>query len=161
MNDKKLLAILEKDAYADKAKLAKKMGCSVDDLNAEINRLEENKTILGYNALVDWDKTKREYITAMIELKISPMRGEGFDKVARRISKYPQVTSVCLMSGAYDILLSIEGKTLTEVAMFVSQKLAPMDGVLSTATHFVLKKYKDKGISYDIPEGDTRNIFNI
>lgn len=161
MNDKKLLAILEKDAYADKAATAKKLGCTVEELNEAIARLEREKVIVGYNAMVDWDKTKRDYITAMIELKISPMRGEGFDKVARRISKYPQVTSVCLMSGAYDILLSIEGKSLTEVAMFVSQKLAPMDGVLSTATHFVLKKYKDKGISYDVPEGDTRGIFNI
>lgn len=161
MNDKKLLSLLEKNAYTNHKELALKLKCTEDEVAAAIARLEKEKVIVGYNALVDWDKTKREYITAMIELKISPMRGEGFDKVARRISKYPQVTSVCLMSGAYDILLSIEGKSLTEVAMFVSQKLAPMDGVLSTATHFILKKYKDKGISYDVPEGDMRGIFNI
>ncbi len=161
MNDKKLLAILEKDAYADRAEIARILKTDVDEVNAAVKRLESEKVIVGYNAMIDWDKTKREYITAMIELKISPMRGEGFDKVARRISKYPQVKSVSLMSGAYDILLSIEGKTLTEVALFVSQKLAPMDGVLSTATHFVLKKYKDKGINYDVSEGDMRGMFNI
>lgn len=161
MNEKKLLAILEKDAYADRAKIAKTLKCTVEEVNAAVSRLESEKVIVGYNAMIDWDKTNREYITAMIELKISPMRGEGFDKVARRISKYPQVKSVSLMSGAYDVLLSIEGKTLTEVALFVSQKLAPMDGVLSTATHFVLKKYKDKGINYDISEGDMRGLYNI
>ncbi len=161
MNDKKLLAILEKNAFADRAEIAKKLNCTVDEVNSAVSRLEKEKVIIGYNAMVDWDKTKRDYITAMIELKISPIKGEGFDKVARRVSKYPQVKSVCLMSGSYDVLLSIEGKSLTEVALFVSQKLAAMDGVLSTATHFVLKKYKDKGINYDVPEGDTRSIFNI
>lgn len=161
MNEKKLLAALEKDAYADRSALALQLRCSEQELNEQIKKLEEQKVIVGYNAMVDWDKTNRDYITAMIELKISPMRGEGFDKVARRISKYPQVKSVSLMSGAYDILLSIEGRTLTEVALFVSQKLAPMDGVLSTATHFVLKKYKDKGISYDVSEEDMRGLYNI
>lgn len=161
MNEKKLLTALEKDALVDREKLAVSLKCEVSELNETVKRLEDDKVILGYNAMVDWDKTKREYITAMIELKISPIRGEGFDKVARRIAKYPQVKSVSLMSGAYDILLSIEGRTLTEVALFVSQKLAPMDGVLSTATHFVLKKYKDKGISYDVPEEDMRGLYNI
>ncbi len=161
MNDKKLLALLENDAYISREKLALQVGATVEEVNTAISRLEKDNVILGYNALIDWDKTKRNSITAMIELKISPTRGEGFDKVARRISKYPQVKSVCLMSGAYDILLSIEGKSLPEVALFVSQKLATMDGVLSTATHFVLKKYKDKGISYDVPEGDMRGLFNL
>ncbi len=161
MNDKKLLAALEKNAFADRKELAASLKCSADELNARIAELEASKVILGYNAMVDWDKTNREYITAMIELKITPMRGEGFDKVARRISKYPQVKSVSLMSGAYDVLLSIEGRTLTEVALFVSQKLAPMEGVLSTATHFVLKKYKDKGVNYDVSDGDMRGLYNI
>ncbi len=161
MNEKRLLAALEKDAFADREQLAKALKCTRDELDDTIKRLEEQKVIAGYNAMVDWDKTNREYITAMIELKISTIRGEGFDKVARRISKYPQVKSVSLMSGAYDILLTIEGRTLTEVALFVSQRLAPMDGVLSTATHFVLKKYKDKGISYDVSEEDMRGLYNI
>lgn len=161
MNEKKLLAMLEKDAYVDRSEIASALKCTVEEVNAAVSRLESNNVILGYNALVDWDKTNRECITAMIELKVSPIRGEGFDKVARRVSKYPQVKSVCLMSGSYDVLLSIEGKTLTEVALFVSQKLAPMDGVLSTATHFVLKKYKDKGISYDVSEGDMRSLYNL
>lgn len=161
MNDKKLLALLESDAYAEREQIAAELKCTVEEVNAAIARLEKDKVILGYNAMIDWDKTNRDSITAMIELKISPTRGEGFDKVARRISKYPQVKSVCLMSGAYDILLSIEGRSLPEVALFVSQKLATMDGVLSTATHFVLKKYKDKGISYDVTEGDMRGLFNL
>lgn len=161
MNDNKLLAALEKNAFADRTALAASLRCGREELDEAIKRLEADKTIVSYNAMVDWDKTSREYISAVIELKISPERGEGFDKVARRVSKYPQVTSVCLMSGTYDVLLTIEGKTLKEVAMFVSQKLAPMDGVLSTATHFVLKKYKDKGVNYEVPEKDMRGIYNI
>lgn len=161
MNEKKLLAALEKDAFADREKLAAALKCSEEELRETVARLEREKVIVGYNALVDWDKTNRDYISAVIELKVTPMRGEGFDKVARRISKYPQVKSVTLMSGTYDVLLSIEGRSLTEVAMFVSQKLAPMEGVISTATHFVLKKYKDKGISYDVPVEDMRGMFSI
>lgn len=161
MDDKKLLALIEKDALAKKSQLAAALGCTEQEVETAIARLEKEKIIVGYNTMIDWDKTKRGGITAMIELKISPVRGEGFDKVARRIANYPQVTSVSLMSGSYDILLCIEGKTLQEVALFVSQKLATMDGVLSTATHFVLKKYKDKGLTYDVDESDMRNLFNI
>ncbi len=161
MNDKKLLALIEKDALIKKTQLAAALGCSEAEVESAIARLEKEKVILGYNTMIDWDKTNRGGITAMIELKISPVRGEGFDKVARRISKYPQVTSVSLMSGSYDILLSIEGKSLQEVALFVSQKLATMEGVLSTATHFVLKKYKEKGLSYDVAEGDMRGLYNL
>ena len=161
MNDKKLLALLENNACSSKSELAAQLKCSEAEVCDAIARLEKDNVILGYTTMIDWDKTNRDSITAMIELRISPTRGEGFDKVARRVAKYPQVKSVSLMSGTYDILLSIEGKSLQEVALFVSQKLATMDGVLSTATHFVLKKYKDKGISYDVAEGDMRSLFNI
>ncbi len=161
MNDKKLLSLLEKDAMTPIHELAKKLKCTQDEVQKAILRLSGDKTILGYTALVDWDKTNRNYVSAMIELKITPLRGEGFDKVASRIKSYPQVKSVYLMSGGYDILLYIEGKTLTEVALFVASKLATMEGVTSTATHFVLKKYKDKGFAYDVDVKDYRSLFNI
>lgn len=161
MNEKKLLRLLEQNAYASKESIAAELGATVAEVDSAVSRLEKEKVILGYTAMIDWDKTKNQTITAMIEIKIIPTPGEGFDKVARRISKYPQVKSVYLMSATYDILVSIEGKTLQEIAMFVAQKLAPMAGVQSTATHFVLKKYKDKGINYDIPEGDMRGLFNL
>lgn len=161
MNDKKLLSMLEKDPFADSAKLASKLGCEACEVEAAIKRLEDAKVIVGYNTMVDWHKMGSERIVAYIELKISPTNGEGFDKVAKRIAKYPQVKSVSLMSGAYDLLLTVEGKGLAEVAMFVSQKLAPMAGVLSTATHFMLKKYKENGIDYDVPDQDDRGLFNL
>ena len=161
MNEKKLLRLLEQNAYASKESIAAELGATVAEVDSTVSRLEKEKVILGYTAMIDWDKTKNQTITAMIEIKIIPTPGEGFDKVARRISKYPQVKSVYLMSATYDILVSIEGKTLQEIAMFVAQKLAPMAGVQSTATHFVLKKYKDKGNNYDIPEGDMRGLFNL
>ena len=161
MNEKKLLRLLEQNAYASKESIAAELGATVAEVDSAVSRLEKEKVILGYTAMIDWDKTKNQTITAMIEIKIIPTPGEGFDKVARRISNYPQVKSVYLMSATYDILVSIEGKTLQEIAMFVAQKLAPMAGVQSTATHFVLKKYKDKGINYDIPEGDMRGLFNL
>ena len=161
MNEKKLLSILEKDPFAGHAKIAARLGCTADEVSAAVKRFEEQKVIVGYNTMVDWHKMGGERIVAYIELKISPTNGEGFDKVAKRIAKYPQVKSVSLMSGAYDLLLTIEGKTLSEVALFVSQKLAPMAGVLSTATHFMLKKYKENGIDYDVPEEDDRGLFNL
>ena len=161
MNEKKLLEALENNAFTDRAVLAERLGTDINELNDRIKKLEDKKVIVGYSAMIDWTKTAKEHITALIELKITPTRGEGFDKVARRIAKYPQVKTVNLMSGGYDILLCIEGKTLPEVALFVSQKLAPMESVLSTATHFVLKKYKDKGIDYDVSEEDTRSLYNI
>lgn len=101
-------------------------------------------------------KTARESVTALIELKISPQEDRGFDKIAEKIRNYPEVQSVYLMSGGFDLAVFIEGKTLKEVAFFVAQKLAPMNSIQSTATHFVLKKYKDKGVNYGIPETDER-----
>lgn len=100
-------------------------------------------------------------VTALIELKVTPQRGEGFDKIAERIYKYPQVTSLYLMSGAYDLAITIEGKTMQEVALFVAQKIAPMDSIISTATHFVLKKYKEEGIVFEDDEKDTRQVITL
>ena len=125
-----------------------------------INALEKNGTILGYKTIVDWEKTDKESVSAMIEVKLTPQKDRGFDKVAEKLYNYPEVQAVYLMSGAYDLSVLIEGRTMKEVASFVSHKLSTIDSVISTATHFVLHKYKDKGMVYDIPEIDERGTFN-
>ena len=131
------------------------------DIKKAITSYEKDGVILGYKTLIDWDKTDREYVSALIELKIIPERVGGFDKIAEKIYNYPEVQSVYLMSGGFDLALIIEGRTLKEVASFVAQKLAPIENVTATATHFVLKKYKDKGVVYDAPEKDERGKLSI
>ena len=151
-----ILQILEKDCRFTPEQLAQKCGREVEEIKATIRKLESEGVILGYKALIDWDKTDREYVSAVIELKITPQRDRGFDKLADKLINYPEVQSVHLMSGGYDLMLIIEGKTMREVAFFVSFKLATMEGVVSTATHFVLKKYKDKGVVYRSEPKDER-----
>ena len=141
-----LLKLLEKDAKFTPDMLAAMLEKEVGDIKAMIDKYEKDGTIAGYNALIDWEKTDREYVTALIELKVTPQRELGFDRVAERIYNYPEVQSLYLMSGGFDLCVVIEGKTMREVALFVAEKLATMESVLSTATHFVLRKYKDKGI---------------
>ncbi|MBR0089276.1 MAG: Lrp/AsnC family transcriptional regulator, partial [Clostridia bacterium] len=148
-----ILKILDKEKNnISRAKIAQMLGTDKAEVAEAIERLEKENVIVGYKTIVNWDKTDREVVTALIDLRITPQRGEGFDKVAERIYKYPQVKSLYLMSGAYDLSVTIEGKTMKEVALFVAQKLAPMDSVISTATHFVLKKYKDEGIVFEDDE---------
>ena len=130
------------------------------DIENSIRELEGNGTILGYKAIVDWEKTEKESVTAMIDVKLTPQKDRGFDRVAEKIYNYPEVKSVYLMSGAYDLSVLIEGRTMKEVALFVSQKLSTIDAVNSTATHFVLHKYKDKGVLYNAGEIDERGNFN-
>ena len=144
-----ILKLLESDAKLTAEQISVMLDISLDDVNAYINEFEQNGTILGYKTVVDWEKTDRESVTAMIDVKLTPQRGKGYDRVAEKIYNYPEVKSVYLMSGAYDLSVLIEGKTMKEVAFFVSQKLAPIDEVISTATHFVLHKYKDTGVLYD------------
>lgn len=157
-----ILKILDKEKNnISRAKIAQMLGTDKQEVTEAIEKLEKEKVIVGYKTIVNWDKTDREMVTALIELRITPQRGEGFDKVAERIYKYPQVKSLYLMSGAYDLAVTIEGKTMKEVALFVAQKLAPMDSILSTATHFVLKKYKDEGIVFDDDEKDTRQVITL
>ncbi len=143
-----LLEIIEKDARLTNEQIAVMLDKEEGDIKDIIEQYTENGIILGYKALIDWDKTAREYVNAVIELKVTPQRDKGFDIVADRIYNYPEVQSLYLMSGSYDLLVILEGKTMREVALFVAQKLASIDGVLSTATHFVLRKYKDKGVIY-------------
>lgn len=143
-----LLEIIEKDARLTNEQIAVMLDKDTGDISKIIEEYTENGVILGYKALVDWDKTSREYVNAVIELKVTPQPDRGFDRVAERIYNYPEVQSLYLMSGSYDLLVILEGKTMREVALFVAQKLAPIQGVVSTATHFVLRKYKDKGVTY-------------
>ena len=144
-----ILGLLENDAKLTPEQISVMLDVSLDEVKAHIAELECNGTILGYKAVVDWEKTDRESVTAMIDVKLTPQRGKGYDRVAEKIYNYPEVKSVYLMSGAYDLSVLIEGKTMKEVAFFVSQKLAPIDEVISTATHFVLHKYKDTGVLHD------------
>ena len=155
-----LLQYLENDSRLSYEQLAMMLDKDEGDIKAAVEKYEKEKIIVGYKTLIDWDKTEREYVTAMIELKIIPQKDHGFDGIARKICNYPEVRSVFLMSGSYDLSVLIEGKTMREVALFVAEKLAPMDQVQSTATHFVLKKYKDKGEIYDIIEKDERRNLN-
>ena len=154
-----LLKILEDNANLTPEQLAVMCNKEVGDIKKFIEQNEKDGVILGYKTMIDWDKTDREYVTALIEVKITPQRDRGFDRVAEIIYNYPEVQSLYLMSGAYDLCVLIEGKTMREVAYFVAQKLATIDDVISTATHFVLRKYKDKGVTYGIVEVDERGNF--
>ena len=157
-----ILNILDKEkGNVSRAKIAQMLGMEEKEVADKIEKMEKENVIVGYNTIVNWDKTDKDVVVALIELRITPQRGEGFDKVAERIYKYPQVKSLYLMSGAYDLAVTIEGKSMKEVALFVAQKLAPMDSIISTATHFVLKKYKEEGIVFEDDEKDTRQVITL
>ena len=153
----KLLQLLEEDCTLTPEQLASMANMKVDEVKAAIAKYEEDKVILGYKAIVDWDRTEREAVTALIEVKVTPQRGEGFDRVAERIYQYDEVESVYLMSGgAYDLTVIISGRTLREVAEFVGQRLAPLEDVTGTATHFILRKYKEKHLIFPPQEKQER-----
>ncbi len=151
-----ILEILEKNSKASEEDIALMLSKSVEEVRATIKKLEADNVIVGYNTLINWDKSNRENVIALIEVKVTPQRGQGFDKVAERIYRYPQVKACYLMSGGFDLTVIIEGGNMKEVALFVAEKLAPLDGVLSTATHFVLKKYKDEGVIFEQKDKDDR-----
>lgn len=157
-----ILNILDKEkGNVSRAKIAQMLGMEEKEDADKIEKMEKENVIVGYKTIVNWDKTDKDVVVALIDLRITPQRGEGFDKVAERIYKYPQVKSLYLMSGAYDLSVTIEGKSMKEVALFVAQKLAPMDSIISTATHFVLKKYKEEGIVFEDDEKDTRQVITL
>ena len=137
----KILNMLEKNSRIDIKDMAVMLGISEPEVANEIADMEKEHIICGYNTIIDWDKTSEEKVTALIEVKVTPQRGLGFDSIAERIYQYDEITSVYLMSGGFDFTVIIEGKTMKSVAQFVANKLAPLDSVLSTSTHFVLKKY--------------------
>ena len=153
-----LLSIIEKNSRIDLKELAILLGVEEIDVANEIQKLEEEGIICGYHTLINWDKTSIDKVSALIEVKVTPQRGQGFDKIAERIYNYPEVRAVYLISGGYDLLVTLEEKTLREIANFVSDKLSTLDSVLSTATHFVLKKYKDHGTVFDKKHKDEREI---
>ena len=140
-----ILKYLEKNSRVDLGELAVLLGVSEVDIANAMSNMEQEKIICGYHTLVDWDKAGVEKVTALIEVRVTPQRDRGFDRIAERIYKYPEVFSVYLISGGYDLLVTLEGKTLKEVSRFVSEKLSTIDEVISTATYLILKKYKDYG----------------
>jgi len=154
---KEILEKLENDCRITPRNLALMLDKEEGEIKNIIEDLERERIILGYKAVVDWDKTDKEYVTALIELKVVPQRDGGFDKVADLLCTYDEVQTAYLMSGGFDLALILEGKTMREVAYFVAEKIAVMDGIISTATHFVLRKYKEKSVIYSLDgRADTR-----
>ena len=151
-----ILTIIEKNSRIDVHELSVLIGSEEITVANELKALEDEGVICGYHTMVDWSKTTIDKVNALIEVKVTPQRGIGFDSIAERIYKYPEGKSVYLMSGGFDLMVILEGKTLQEVAGFVNNKLATLDTVLSTATHFILKKYKDHGTILTRKYEDTR-----
>ena len=152
----KLIQILANNARLTSEQLAAMTGLSAAQVEAEIAALQADGVIRGYKAIVDWEKTDRDFCTARIELKVTPKSGMGFDEIAETVAQFDEVESVELMSGGYDLGLTVTCKTFKDVAMFVAQRLAPLDSIESTATHFVLKTYKQDGIMTSGGEKDER-----
>lgn len=141
----KILEVIEKNARIDLKDLAAMLGVEETELANEISEMEKEKVICGYHTLINWDNTSEEKVTALIEVQVTPQRGLGFDKIAERMYNYPEVRAVYLMSGGFDFTVIIEEKTMKEVATFVTERLAPLEAIRGTGTHFILKKYKDHG----------------
>lgn len=151
-----MLELLENNSRLTEEEIAVMLGRPVEEISKAIKEYRDLNIIVGYNTLINWDKVEKDTVTALIELKVTPQMGEGFDKVAERIYRYPQVKACYLMSGGFDLMVIVEGRSLKEVSLFVAEKLAPLDSVLSTSTHFVLKKYKDKGMIFEKKPKDDR-----
>ena len=155
----KILTFIEKNSRIDLKELAIMLGVDEASVVNELQAMEDEHIICGYHTLIDWDKAGIEKVTAMIEVRVTPQRGMGFDKVAERIYNYPEVNAVYLISGGFDLMVTLEGKTLREVSSFVTNKLSTLDQVLSTKTNFILKKYKDHGtVMVDNGKKDEREM---
>jgi len=155
-----ILDLLKEDARRTPQLLSTLLGVEEVEVTQAIRELEDEHVIVKYTSVVNWSKVDDEKVTALIEVQITPERGRGFEGIAERIYLYPQVKSVYLMSGAYDLLVEVEGTNLKEVASFVSDRLSPIESVLSTKTHFILKKYKQDGIIFEEHEDDRRLIIS-
>ena len=153
-----ILTFIEKNSRVDLKELAIILGTDEATVANEMAEMEKERIICGYHTLIDWDKTSMEKVTALIEVRVTPQRGEGFDKIAERIYNYPEVHAVYLISGAYDLMVILEGKTLKGVSMLVTDKLSTIDQVVGTATHFILKKYKDHGTVLGQAKTDERMV---
>lgn len=156
-----LLKIIEKNSRIDLKELAIILGMEEIDVVNEMAAMEADGIICGYHTLINWENTSIDKVTALIEVRVTPQRGQGFDKIAERIYRYPEVNSVFLISGGYDLLITLEGRSLKEVSAFVSDKLSTLDTVLSTATHFILKKYKDHGTILAKKPVDEREMITL
>lgn len=156
--DEKILALLDQDARLSTEKIAAMLHLDAAEVETHIRALEKNNTIIGYKTLIDWEKTDKDLVTALIEVKTTPQKGMGFDEIARQIYSHPQVESVYLMSGSFDLTVIISGKSLKDVARFVSEQLASMENVLSTGTHFILKRYKEQGVAFEPSTRDEREV---
>ncbi|HHV62875.1 MAG TPA: Lrp/AsnC family transcriptional regulator [Firmicutes bacterium] len=153
---KRLLEILQDSDRYTPAQLATMLGVTEEEIKSTLKELEDSGVIIKYHAVIDWEKSGEEIVTALIEVKVTPQREVGFDDVARRIYLFPEVRSVYLISGDYDLSVVIEGKSMRDVAFFVAEKLATIEHVQSTATHFVLKKYKQNGVIIGASEQNHR-----
>ena len=153
--------LAQSEKHLSNEQIAQMIGKSEEEVAEIIKGLEKDNTIVGYKTMINWEKTDKELVTSIIELRVTPQRGEGFDKVAEKIYKYSQVKSLFLMSGSYDLCVIIEGQSMKDVALFVASKLAPMDNVISTATSFVLKKYKEDGLVFYKDEEDSRQVITL
>lgn len=157
--EKRLLELIEHNAKMTVEEIANEVNLSVDDVVSLIAELESKKIICGYDTIINWDKVTKEKCNALIEVKVTPQRGTGFDRIADRISRFDEVDSVYLMSGTYDFMVIINGRSMKEVSSFVFEKISTIDFIQSTATHFVLKKYKDHGVQMsDKPANKRTNI---
>jgi len=154
----RILTIIEKNSRIDTAELAVMLGTEESEILDALQELESDGIICGYHTMINWDKTGIEKVTALIEVRVTPKRGQGFEDIAERIYKYPEVNTVYLMSGGYDLMVILEGKTLKDVAGFVTNKLSTLDTVIGTTTHFILKKYKDHGTIMAKKREDIREI---
>lgn len=157
----KILGYIEKNSRIDVHDLAVILGTDETTVLNELEAMENEHIICGYHTLINWEKAGIEKVTALIEVRVTPQRGMGFDKVAERIYNYPEVNSVYLISGGFDFMVTLEGKTLREVSEFVSDKLSPLDSVLSTKTNFILKKYKDHGTVMAVQHKDERELVSL
>lgn len=158
---RKVIEILEKDCKKTAEEIAVMLGRDVKEVEEQIKQLEDNGVIAGYKALINWDAFDRDLVVAQIELRVTPQIGKGFDRIAEKIYQFPHVTSMFLMSGGYDLCLTIEGQNMKDVALFVAEKLAPMECIESTTTHFILKKYKEQGVIYEQDVKDNRQVIAL
>lgn len=161
-NSEKILNILHTECRLSLEEISTMTRIPMYEVAAIIDKLEADGTILGYGAKINWDKVyDSDVVTAYIELRVTPQRNQGFDRIAERIYQYPEVKEINLMSGSYDFGITVEGSSIKEISLFVSQHLAPMESVIGTATHFVLKRYKYDGLIYGKPETDDREVISL
>jgi len=159
--DKKLLKLLNKNSRTPLEELSTMTGLSVEQVAAEMDQMEKEGIIRGYKAVIDWERMDDSYVSALIELKVTPKAGLGFEEIAKKVMKYPNVESVYLMSGGYDLCVIVKGKTFQGVAMFVAKELSTLESVTSTATHFVLRRYKELDVELCDGNNDDRGHFSF